>query len=131
MTTKTKTVGKTIINKEYLANSIQTTCEMITEYINLRVAEEHAIKATEVYKDFKDKEQLMSLLVIGNYLDKKLKTIKESEEDDNNAITLDSATVMKKLNTVIALKDYFAINKMSMEKFPEAIKEALKKGGDK
>lgn len=130
MTTKTKTVGKTT-NKEYLANSIQTTCEMITEYINLRVAEEHAIKATEVHKDFKDKEQLMSLLVIGNYLDKKLKTITESEEDDNNAITLDSATVMKKLNTVIALKEYFETNKMSMKKFPEAIKEALKKGGDK
>lgn len=124
MTNKTKTVGKTTntikkggitmeqlqfkgvsrqsTDKEYLAERIQTTCELITEYINDRVSKSHEIKSTEVFKDFKDKEQLKALLVIGNYLDKKLDTIHEQEENDDNYITVDSAKVLEVFNTIIA-----------------------------
>ena len=124
MTNKTKTVGKTTntikkggitmeqlqfkgisrqaTDKEYLAERIQTTCELITEYINDRVYKDYEIKPTEVFKDFKDKEQLKALLVIGNYLDKKLDTIHEQEENDDNYITVDSAKVLEVFNTIIA-----------------------------
>ena len=124
MTNKTKTVGKTTntikkggitmeqlqfkgisrqaTDKEYLAERIQTTCELITEYINDRVSKDYEIKSTEVFKDFKDKEQLKALLVIGNYLDKKLDTIHEQEENDDNYITVDSAKVLEVFNTIIA-----------------------------
>ena len=124
MTNKTKTVGKTTntikkggitmeqiqfkgisrqaTDKEYLAERIQTTCELITEYINDRVHKDYEIKPTEVFKDFKDKEQLKALLVIGNYLDKKLDTIHEQEENDDNYIIVDSAKVLEVFNTIIA-----------------------------
>jgi len=124
MTNKTKTVGKTTntikkggitmeqlqfkdisrqsTDKEYLAERIQTTCELITEYINDRVSKDYEIKSTEVFKDFKDKEQLKALLVIGNYLDKKLDTIHEQENNDDNYITVDSSKVLEVFNTIIA-----------------------------
>lgn len=124
MTNKTKTVGKTTntikkggttmeqlqfkdvsrqsTDKEYLAKRIQTTCELITEYINDRVHKDYEIKPTEVFKDFKDKEQLKALLVIGNYLDKKLDTIHEQENNDDNYITVDSSKVLEVLNTIMA-----------------------------
>lgn len=107
MATKTKTVGKTTktiqkgvntmeqiqfkdvsrqaTDREYLASRIKTTCELITTYINIRVTDEQEIEPIEVYKDFRDKEQLMSLLVIGNYLDKKLDTITKSSKKGGDA----------------------------------------------
>lgn len=80
-----KGVSRQATDREYLASRIKTTCELITTYINIRVTDEQEIEPTEVFKDFRDKEQLRALLIIGNYLDKKLDIITKSSKKGGDA----------------------------------------------
>lgn len=101
-----KNVARQAIDKEYLAFRIKITCILIADYINKKVSKNYKISPTEVFKDFKNKDQLRALLVIGNYLDKKLHNIYEQEDEDNSdVITLDSAKVLKALNAIMELRE--------------------------
>ena len=64
-----KDVSRQAVDRELLMGYIKEVCELVAFYISSD--NKSKVTAEEVFKDFKDKDQLRALLVVGNYINKK------------------------------------------------------------